>query len=136
MTQRTPAENRVLLDALQLAIAVGVVVALSQTWWVVFDQDGGNDHPKSGWSGLGTSTYAQGWPVILGVVAAVVAVALCSRALHGVAAIVAGLATVVMLVSLVNVDHYSGYDVTSGVWVGFGLLVATTLTQIAWFATE
>jgi hypothetical protein len=136
MTKRTPAENRLLLDATQVAIAVGVLVALTQTWWVVFDEDGGDDHLRSGWSGLGTSTFAEGWVVIIGVVVALVAVGLGIRAAHGVAAVVAGIASIFMLLSLVNVENYDGYDFTSSVWVGLVLLAATTLTQIFWFASE
>lgn len=136
MTARTPAENRLLLDATQVAIAVGTLVALSLTWWVVFADDGGSDRPRSGWSGLGTSTYGQGWLVLIGVVVALVAVVTSARAAHGVAAVVAGIASIFMLLALVNVDDYPGYESTSAVWVGFGLLAATTLTQVFWFATE
>jgi hypothetical protein len=127
MTKRTVAELRLLMDAAQIAIAVGVLLVLALPWWFVYDVDG--DRAFTGWGGLSDRTVAHGWLLLGAVAVALVAVVMNRQGAHIVACALAGLASLVMLLGLVSLRGSQDYDSQNGVWIGFVLLVATAVVQ-------
>jgi len=116
--QRSRSDALLLVDCLQIAIAMASLVDLALPWWRYFDGQAGRT--VTGWGALGDSTYGHGWGLIGAVVLTGGAAALRKRWAAITASLLAVLGAAIILIGGANLQS-GGYDDSHGrpgLWVG------------------
>jgi hypothetical protein len=126
---RTPSERRLLLDATQLAVFVGMLLDLGLPWWTRTEF-----HETyatfTGWHSLSVSPNF-GWLVIIAAVPTALAWWLRRRWLSIVAAVVAVMLLVLGAASQAHLDGDGQGFAYAGFWIGWLLIAISAALRVA-----